>query len=48
MQLMIDYSVEILNAIATFINTPPIFYIFSLICFCFIAKFFKILVERRH
>lgn len=48
MQPMIDYSVAILNAIVTFIETPPIFYIFSLICFCFIAKFFKILVERRH
>ena len=47
MQDMIDFSVAILNAMVTFLETPPIFYLFSLICFCFIAKFFKILVERR-
>ena len=48
MQSMIDFSVVILNAIATFLETPPVFYLLGLICFCFIAKFFKILVERRH
>lgn len=47
MQPMIDFSVEILNALVTFIETPPIFYLFGLILFCFIAKFFKILLERR-
>ena len=48
MQDMIDFSIAILNAIVEFIETPPVFYLFGLICFCFIAKFFKILVERRH
>lgn len=47
MQPMIDFSVAILDSIVTFIETPPIFYIFGLICFCFVAKFITILVGRR-
>ena len=48
MQNMIDFSIAILNAVATFLETPPVFYLFGLILFCFVAKFIKILVERRH
>lgn len=47
MSEMIAFSNAMLESLATFLNTPPIFYLFCLICFCFIAKFFKILIGRR-
>ena len=42
---MVDFSIAMLTAIADFLATPPIFYIFGLICFCFIVKAFKILTK---
>lgn len=48
MQDMIDFSATMLNAIADFLATPPVFYLFGLVCFCFIAKFIIILVGRRY
>ena len=36
-----------LGALATFLNTPPIFYLFSLVCFTFVAKFIRILCGGR-
>lgn len=44
---MVAFSNAMLTALATFLETPPVFYLFGLICFCFIVKAFKILIERR-
>lgn len=44
---MVAFSNAMLDSLATFLQTPPVFYLFCLICFCFIAKAFKILIERR-
>lgn len=44
---MQEFSVFILGAIADFLATPPVFYLFGLICFCFIVKAFKILISGR-
>lgn len=41
---MVDFSVAMLTALADFLQSDPIFYLFSLICFCFIVKAFKNLV----
>lgn len=43
---MISFSNTMLSSLATFLNTPPIFYLFSLVCFTFVAKFIKILIGR--
>lgn len=45
---MVAFSTAMLQALAEFLNTPPVFYLFCLVCFCFIAKFIKILIERRY
>lgn len=41
---MIDFSVAMLSALAVFLQSEPVFYLFGLICFCFIVKAFKILI----
>ena len=48
MDEMITFCTAMLEAVADFLMTPPIFYLFGLICFCFIAKFIKILIEGRY
>ncbi len=35
---MLDYSVAMLNAIAEFLGTPPIFYLFGLIMLAFVVS----------
>lgn len=47
MQDYIDFSLAMLDALATFLITPPVSYLFGMILFCFLAKFFMILVGRR-
>lgn len=42
---MIAFSVAMLNALADFFATPPVFYLFALVCFCFIVKAFKIIIS---
>jgi len=42
---MITFSTSMLNALATFLGTAPIFYLFALVCFCFIIKVFKIIIS---
>lgn len=43
---MISFSALMLESLASFLNTPPIFYLFSLVCFTFVAKFIKILMGK--
>lgn len=44
---MQDFSLFILGALADFLAEPPVFYLFGLICFCFIVKAIKILISKR-
>lgn len=48
MQDMIDFSVAMMDNLALFLRSEPIFYLFSLVCFCFVAKFIMILIGRRY
>lgn len=43
---MVNFSIAMLNALVDFLSTPPIFYLFGLVCFCFICKALKILMSR--
>ena len=43
MELMIEYSVAMLDAISAFLATEPIFYLFGIICFLGIIKVFRAL-----
>lgn len=45
MQLMIDFSTAILAAVCDFLMTPPVFYVFSLICFVLVCKAVKIIMR---
>lgn len=42
---MIEYSTAILNAVVTFLGSPPVFYLFALICFVPIFKIVKGLLK---
>ena len=42
---MIQFSTWYLTAIADFLMSPPIFYLFALILLCFICKAIKILTR---
>ena len=39
---MISFSTAFLGAVAEFLATPPVFYLFALICLCFVVKAMKI------
>ena len=45
MRLMVEFSTAILTAVCDFLITPPIFYIFSLICFVLVCKAVKIIMH---
>lgn len=45
MQLMLDFSVAILAAVCDFLITPPVFYVFGLICFVLVCKAVKIIMR---
>jgi len=45
MQLMLDFSVAILEAVCDFLMTPPVFYVFGLICFVLVCKAVKIIMH---
>ena len=42
---MIEFSTAILNAVVTFFGTPPVFYLFCLICFVPVFKIVKGLLK---
>ncbi len=44
MQTMMDFSTGMLNAIAVFLASEPIIYLFGLVLLCFIVKVVKILI----
>lgn len=45
MQLMLDFSLAILQGVCDFLSTPPVFYVFSLICFVLVCKAVKIIMK---
>lgn len=45
MQVMLDFSTAILGAVCDFLITPPIFYLFGLICFVLVCKAVKIIMR---
>lgn len=45
LELMFDFSIMVLDGICTFLLTPPIFYVFGLICFVLVCKAVKILMK---
>ena len=45
MNLMLDFSVALLGAICDFLATPPVFYLFGLICFILVCKAVKIIMR---
>ena len=45
MQTMLDFNVGMLNAVCEFLMTPPVFYLFGLICFILVCKAVKIIMR---
>jgi len=45
MQPIMDYTTFLLNAIATFLGSEPVIYLFGTVIFCFVIKAFKILAS---
>lgn len=45
MQTMLDFSTAILDAVCEFLMTPPVFYVFGLICFVLVCKAVKIIIR---
>lgn len=45
MALMFDFSMMMLNGVCDFLSTPPVFYVFGLICFVLVCKGVKILMS---
>lgn len=41
---MIDFSVALLQAVADFLATEPVIYLFGVVLFCFLCKGIKILM----
>lgn len=44
MTAMIDFSIALFQAVADFLSTEPVTYLFSVILFCFLCKGIKILM----
>lgn len=45
MQEMITFSIAVLDAVIDFLSTPPIFYLFCLVCFVPIIAIVKSLLK---
>lgn len=45
MEVMIEFSAAILDAVCEFLITPPVFYLFGLICFVMVCKAVKIIMR---
>ena len=41
MEAMITFSSGMLDAVARFLGSEPIIYLFGLVCLCFVVKVFK-------
>lgn len=45
MSVMLDFSIALLGAVCDFLATPPVFYLFGLICFVLVCKAVKIIMR---
>lgn len=45
MEDMILFSTGMLDAVATFLASEPIIYLFGLVCLCFVVKAFKDIIH---
>lgn len=45
MTAMVDFSVAMLNALAAFLGSEPIIYLFGMVCFCFLCKGIRYLMQ---
>lgn len=48
MNEMIAFCTAILNAICDFLITPPVFYLFSLVCFAVVIGIVRSLLKNLH
>lgn len=46
MDEMISFCTAMLTAVADFLGTPPIFYLFCLVCFVPVLEMFRRLINR--
>lgn len=44
---MVEFSRLLMLDLAEFLQTPPVFYLFSLVCFTFVVKLFQMMMGRR-
>ncbi len=44
MEVMIEFSVALLNAVADFLRSEPMFYLFTIVCLIGIVKVFRALM----
>ena len=47
MNAMINFSLAMLDGVADFLGSEPIFYLFGMVCFCFVVKAFLMLFSIR-
>lgn len=45
MDLMLEFNISMLNAVCEFLITPPIFYLFGLICFILVCRAVKMIMR---
>lgn len=43
---LIAFSVALLQAVASFLGSEPVFYLFGLVLFCFLCKGIRCLISR--
>lgn len=48
MDEMITFSIAMLHAVAEFLATPPIFYLFCLVCFVPVIQIVRSLIKIRY
>lgn len=45
MELMLQFSIAVLDAVCDFLMSPPVFYFVGLICFILLCKAVKIIMR---
>lgn len=45
LELMLEFNIGMLDAVCEFLMSPPVFYLFGLICFILVCKAVKIIMR---
>lgn len=45
MEMMLEFNIGMLDAVCEFLMSPPIFYLFGLICFILVCKAVKMIMR---